>query len=75
MPAKAKDSQSNALIAAMTATAQQTSRDSLLIDIPYQYLVEKSQWSDFKRSLNMCGLTWNLARGIDKQLKSDSLPR
>ena len=31
-----------------------------LVEIPYFYLSEKSQWTDFKRSLNNCGLVWNI---------------
>jgi hypothetical protein len=31
-----------------------------LVDLPHQYLLEKSQWIDFKKALNTCGLTWNL---------------
>lgn len=31
-----------------------------LADIPLVYLLERSQWTDFKRALNNCGLTWNL---------------
>ena len=33
-------------------------RELALPDLPYQYLLERSQWSDFKRALNNCGLTW-----------------
>lgn len=32
---------------------------AILPDVPYQYLSDRSQWSDLKRSLNICGLTWN----------------
>ena len=32
----------------------------LLADIPYVYLLDQSQWPDFKRALNNCGLTWNI---------------
>ena len=31
-----------------------------LIDIPCVYLLERSNWPEFKRALNECGLTWNL---------------
>jgi len=31
-----------------------------LVDIPLVYLLDRSQWTDFKRALNNCGLTWNL---------------
>jgi len=31
-----------------------------LADIPFVYLLDRSQWTDFKRALNNCGLTWNL---------------
>jgi len=31
-----------------------------LADIPLVYLLDRSQWTDFKRALNNCGLTWNL---------------
>jgi hypothetical protein len=33
----------------------------VLTDMPYCYLVERSTWSDFKRALNNCGLSWNLS--------------
>jgi hypothetical protein len=36
------------------------STSSTLIDLPHFYLLERSQWADFKRNLNNCGLTWNL---------------
>ena len=32
-----------------------------LPDLPFQYLTDKSQWPDFKRSLNNCGYTWNIS--------------
>ena len=38
----------------------ETSTPPQLIDIPVQYLTEKGHWSEFKRSMNTCGLTWNL---------------
>ena len=48
-------------IAMAAIAAGATSRENTpLVDLPYQYLVEKSQWTDFKRALNVCGLTWNL---------------
>jgi hypothetical protein len=31
-----------------------------LADIPHVYLLERGHWSDFKRALNDCGLSWNL---------------
>jgi len=31
-----------------------------LPDIPLVYFTDRSQWTDFKRALNNCGLTWNL---------------
>jgi len=31
-----------------------------LADIPFVYLLDRSQWTDFKRALNNCGLTWNI---------------
>jgi hypothetical protein len=33
-------------------TAVSQVREPSLVDLPYQYLVDKSQWSDFKRHLN-----------------------
>jgi len=30
-------------------------------DVPFCYLLDKSNWTDFKRALNNCGYTWNLA--------------
>jgi len=33
---------------------------SHLVDIPIVYFLDRSQWTDFKRALNNCGLTWNL---------------
>ena len=33
---------------------------STLIDIPCSYLYDRNGWAEFKRSLNECGLTWNL---------------
>src|SRR5512140_3245781 len=34
--------------------------ERILQDVPYCYLVDKSNWTDFKRTLNNCGYTWNL---------------
>ena len=31
-----------------------------LIELPHFYLLERGQWSDFRRALNNCGLTWNI---------------
>ena len=31
-----------------------------LEDIPYHYFNKRSQWSDFRRPLNNCGLVWGL---------------
>ena len=31
-----------------------------LQDMPYCYLLDRSSWSDFKRALTNCGLSWNL---------------
>ena len=33
---------------------------STLVDIPHYYLLDKSQWSGFKKSMENAGLTWNL---------------
>jgi hypothetical protein len=33
---------------------------STLSDLPPSYLLEKSQWSDFKKAITTCGLIWNL---------------
>jgi hypothetical protein len=33
---------------------------SSLVELPYFYLLDRSNWTDFKRSLNNCGLTWSL---------------
>jgi hypothetical protein len=51
-----------------------------LPDIPIQYLIEKGQWTDFKRSIENCGLTWNLPdwlytiayKGMDYKAIKDS---
>ena len=32
-----------------------------LPELPYFFLSDKSQWGDFKRSLNNCGLSWSLS--------------
>ena len=33
---------------------------SYLADVPNVYLVDRDQWPDFKRALNMCGCAWSL---------------
>ena len=33
---------------------------SLMVDVPHFFLTERSHWAEFKRHLNMCGLSWNL---------------
>src|SRR5690349_87248 len=33
---------------------------STLVDLPSFYLLDRSNWTNFKRNLNNCGLTWNL---------------
>ena len=34
--------------------------ERVLADVPYCYLLDKSNWAEFKRALNNCGYTWNL---------------
>jgi transposase InsO family protein len=34
--------------------------NATLVELPYFYLLERGHWSDFRRALNNCGLTWNL---------------
>jgi hypothetical protein len=31
-----------------------------LVDLPPHYLLDRTDWPEFKRSMNVCGLTWNL---------------
>ena len=38
-----------------------TVMERALVDVPFCYLLDKSNWTDFKRALNNCGYTWNLA--------------
>jgi hypothetical protein len=33
--------------------------DVPLADLPVVYLIDKSNWVDFKRALNECAMTWN----------------
>ena len=44
----------------MPAKAKQDAMPAMLPDIPYLYLTDRSQWSDLKRALNNCGLSWNI---------------
>ena len=37
-----------------------TVMERALVDVPFCYLLDKSNWTDFKRTLNNCGYTWNL---------------
>ena len=39
---------------------QESVPSSILIDIPCCFLYDRSCWPEFKRSLNECGLCWNL---------------
>jgi hypothetical protein len=39
---------------------QESVPSSILIDIPCCFLYDRSGWPEFKRSLNECGLSWNL---------------
>jgi hypothetical protein len=36
------------------------SNSAILVDLPYVYLLERSHWSDFRKALNNCALTWNI---------------
>ncbi len=33
---------------------------AILVELPHSYLLERSHWSEFRRALNNCGLTWNI---------------
>ena len=34
--------------------------EHILVDVPNVYLLDRSNWTDFKKCLNECGMTWNL---------------
>lgn len=36
------------------------SNPTILVDLPYTYLLERSHWTDFRKALNNCALTWNI---------------
>jgi hypothetical protein len=40
--------------------AQPVEPTTQLVDIPCVYLLDRSQWHEYRKSLNDCALTWNI---------------
>ena len=34
--------------------------NTYLVELPFSFLLERGSWSEFRRALNTCGLTWNI---------------
>ena len=41
-------------------TIHKYEQNTYLTELPFTYLLERSSWSEFRRALNTCGLTWNI---------------
>ena len=39
---------------------QKYEQNTYLVELPFSYLLERGAWSEFRRALNTCGLSWNI---------------
>ena len=39
---------------------QKYEQNTYLVELPFSCLLERGAWSEFRRALNTCGLSWNI---------------